>query len=182
MRPVPAARDRGRVLQAALELGANATTQEMGEFAALFQAAWVVRVHGRLTYRRYSPDDPNSYVSAGVLGVERLRAELYDRQAETSLAVFSLPSDPRRTHLDLRRLDTVHERVVDDEARLGAEAQRYAQELGRVLGANVARRLLQRLLGPSAPGEGAPCAACGAPLAATERCDACGCLREGGAR
>jgi len=130
--------EQAQIDQAALELGAAPSTQDMQEFCQAFQASLVVRVGGKIRFEP-EPDELARAEWAGRLRCESVEAVLWDRDTSTVLARVTLRSEPGGEGPGV-----VDQPRLRQGAALGDACEAYAAAIGRELGIEVARRMFER--------------------------------------
>ncbi|MGE0708170.1 MAG: hypothetical protein AB7N76_00890 [Planctomycetota bacterium] len=176
-RQAPAASDQARLARAALELGTGPSTAKLGALSDAFQAPLVIAISGGVRFEPVTTR-PHSEHYQGYLRVQGLRCDVYQRTTNTVLASFTVSSDPAKAREDEVTTSEVHQPWVSKGDSIGAEAERYARILGRVIASNVCRRLFDRYyaLGrdAQAPANAVICPGCGDAVSPElSECPAC---------
>lgn len=144
-REAPAQGQREKMLRAALELGASASTQDMHEFAAANNAPIVVTVPtGKIKLESLANDPARSKKFQGYLRCMGIRAKVYDKNSDTILGQFALSSSMAKTEENQATFEELHISYVAKGDSRSMMAERYANRVGWFIGANICRRLFDR--------------------------------------
>jgi len=165
-REAPAAGQKEQMLRAALELGANATTQQMHEFAAANNAPIVVTVPtGKI--KMEPAKGAQARINQGFLRCMGIRGKVYDKNTDTVLGQFALSSSMNKTNETEATFEELHISWVGKGDSRSMVAERYANRVGYWIGANVCRRLFDRYYAmqpqpqPAGPAGPRDCPGCG---------------------
>ncbi|MGE0707599.1 MAG: hypothetical protein AB7N76_08025 [Planctomycetota bacterium] len=180
-REAPAMGQKDQMMKAALELGANATTQKMHEFSAAFAAPIVVTVpEGKIKLEKAAGAQAQLY--KGYLRCMGIRAKVYDKNTDTILGQFTMSSSENKQNETEATAEELHQPWVGKEESTSAVSERYAKIVGWYLAANICKRLFDRFYAMQPvpqPPAGAPaprdCPGCGDKVVdpALNACPAC---------
>lgn len=140
----PNAQSQERVAEAAISLGTDPSTSQLQEFSNLFQAGYVVTVTGAIKFEPYPANSPQARQFQGYLRCAGVQGRFYNRATE-NVYRFELKhnmSSPRRQVADAT-IDNVHMPQVSTAESLSFAVERFAQEIGQLIGRNLANRLFK---------------------------------------
>lgn len=174
-RQSPAANNQEKVKQAAVSLGADPATQKLKDFAMMFQADLVCSIKGQIKLEKWPAD--SAQAEAGFYGYLRAQlcvGRLYDKGSDTILAEFKIESTGSKKDEKDATANKIHQPWVTKD-NIGEEAEKYATCIGKMIGANVAKRLFEKFyarqadVAPSSGGNSG-----GGTSAGPRKCPGCG--------
>ena len=174
-RQSPAANNQEKVKQAALSLGADPATAKLRDFGLMFQADLVCSIKGQIKLEKWPAD--SAQAEAGYYGYLRAQlcvGRLYDKGSDTILAEFKLESSNSKKDEKDATANKLHQPWVTKDD-VGEQAEKYATCIGKMIGANVAKRLFEKFYrnvdqgGGNQGGGTAPTASSG-----SRKCPGCG--------
>jgi hypothetical protein len=143
MRQARAASDKERVSRAAVDLGVEVDTAVTRRFADLFQAGWVVSVSGAIRFEPFAEGSSEAKGHYGYLRSEGLRVTVYSRKLDLLIVQFGLSSERSLRQPKKGSARRLHQPWLAKGGNLAEQVEDYAAAIGRSVGVNVARRLLQ---------------------------------------